>query len=176
MKIYVDMDGVLTNFKESVRNLGKEPALGLEDNATEPQKQVMYDAIEKAGPKFWASMSWTKDGKSLWDAIKKYNPVLLSSPGEFRDAPRGKEEWVKNNIPGIVLILETEKWRYAERNAILIDDTDYNVGAWEEYGGIGILHRNAITTMKKLLEVIRKRPILTLAQAIRNIIPPQPLR
>jgi len=169
IKIFVDLDSTLTNFEKAVRDLGETPATGLSDNATDEQKQAMYKAIDDASVDFWATMEWIPDGYALWELLKPYNPVLLSSPGEFRDAPGGKQEWVNKNIPGTSLILDPKKWNYAERNAILIDDNQNNIGAWEECGGIGILHTDAISTAKKLLNLIRSKPLLTIASAVRNL-------
>jgi len=166
IKIFVDMDTTLTNFPKAVKEIGGEA--GLSPDATDIQKQDMYDRIENAGPGFWAKMEWMPDGRALWDAVSGYNPTLLSSPGEFRYAPAGKQQWVSENLPGTSLFLDTEKWRYAERDAILIDDDKDNVGAWEESGGIGILHADAPATVEKLYRIISNRK-LAAADVLRKI-------
>jgi hypothetical protein len=168
-KIYLDLDGVICDFKSSVRALGDIPALGLDDKAMEEQKDVMYKAIDKAGESFWSEMSWTEDGQELWESLKEYHPTLLSSPGQFRDAPAGKQAWVNQNIPGTPLIVDSDKWQYAERRAILIDDTQNNVGAWEEADGVGILHTDAVSTIQKLNNLIKDKPILTLSSHIKRV-------
>jgi len=167
-KIYVDLDRTLTDFESAVRALGDEAALGLEKNPTDDQRIGMYKAIQRAGTSFWSNMQWMPDGKELLAGLKQYNPVILSSPGHFRDAPAGKQEWVNNNLPGVTLICESDKWQYAERDAILIDDDKNNVGAWEEAGGIGILHTDAPSTLKKLSEVISQKK-LAVSDILRRI-------
>jgi hypothetical protein len=171
VKLFVDLDQVLTNFEQAVKDIGDEPALGLSDKATDEQVQAMYAAIDYAGAPFWANMQWMGDGQELWDKLKGYNPVLLSSPGRskggqtFRGAPAGKQEWVNNNVPGTTLICESDKWQYAERDAILIDDNKNNISAWEEAGGIGILHTDTPSTLHKLEEIISTKKL-----AVSNVL------
>jgi len=160
MKLYVDLDGVLTDFNQAVANLGEEYTAGLADDAPEDVKQKMYDAIEKAGEDFWANMKWTKDGKELWKTVEKFNPTLLSSPGKFQHAPAGKAYWVKMNIPGTSLFLSDSKAEYVDPNelSVLIDDSRNNIGGWEEKGGQGIIHTSAGDTERKLLELLWATP------------------
>lgn len=160
MKVFVDLDGCLTDFDKAVRKLGPEAAKGLEVDAPETAKQVMYDAIEKAGEPFWSQMEWKPDGKELWEIVRKFNPVLLSSPGRFTGAPSGKLLWVKNNIPGTTLFLSDNKSEYIDpyEQSVLIDDMKKNIGAWEEVGGEGILHTSTPETERKFLELLWNVP------------------
>jgi len=167
MKIYVDMDGVLTNFEDAVRDLGQ--GQGLKQDATEEEKNQMYRAIDKAGVTFWENMKWAPDGKKLWNALKKYNPVLLSSPAQFRGAPSGKLTWVNREIPGTSLFLEDQKSFYADSDAILIDDMLKNVSAWRECGGVGIHHKDADTTLAELKEILDQPRYMTVSHAIRAV-------
>lgn len=155
MKIYLDMDDVLCAWAQGVRELGPVPAEGLVPGATKEQKQVMYDAIEAAGPDWWADLKWTPDGKETWDIFKVYKPVLLSSPGKFKFAPEGKRSWVIENLPGVSLFLSNSKSEYVDpyETCILIDDNQSNIEGWAKSGGTGILHTSAQDTKKKFLEL-----------------------
>ena len=166
-KIMLDMDGVLTNFEKAVKAIGRKAARGLSDKASDEDKKFMYDSIDNAGVEFWSQMEWLEDGKKLWKFLKPYKPILLSSPGQLLYAEDGKTQWVKANIPGTTLLLEPDKYRYAERDAILIDDMLDNVTAWEEQGGTGILFEDADTTIAKLKEILPKR--IKTAEALRVI-------
>lgn len=160
--IYLDMDECLTAFDKAVTALGEEAAQGLIDDAPQEQKQKMYDAIEAAGETFWADMEWKDDGKDLWKLVEPWEPVLLSKPGKFRFAESGKIAWVKKNLPGTPLILCDDKSEYVDpyETSILIDDDKNNIGAWEEVGGIGILHSSVESTEKTLLDLLWDRPDL----------------
>jgi len=152
------MDGVLCDWKQAVRNLGPEAEAGLAENALEKDKQAMYKLIEKAGYDFWANMAWLPDGRELWDWLvtKNLRPVILSSPGKFYWAESGKAAWLNNNIPGVQYFFEENKFIFAERNAILIDDMKENVVAWEHESGLGVLHTSTESTIQKMTEIVNK--------------------
>lgn len=164
MKLFVDLDGCLTDFDQAVADLGEEYTAGLADDAPEDVKQKMYDAIEKAGEDFWAKMKWTEDGKELWALVKKLNPTILSSPGKFQSAPAGKILWIQKNIPGTSLFLSDTKSEYIDPYdlSILIDDNRDNIGGWEQGGGEAILHTSAAETERKLLELLWATPEIDL--------------
>ena len=155
LKIYCDCDNVITDFDRAVRELGDVPAEGLAENATEMQKQTMYKAIEDAGPRFWSEMEWLPEGKVFWRFLSQFDPVILTSPGEFSWAVAGRTNWMDKNLPGVSVFYEPDKFIYAERGALLIDDMKRNVGAWEMAGGIGVLFTDAVDTTNRLLDIIR---------------------
>jgi len=101
-------------------------------------------------------MEFMPDGRKLWDAIKKYDPTILSSPTRHPSSVEGKKKWLKENLPGVPYIIESKKEKYAEPGAILIDDREKNIKKWEDAGGIGILYKNAESTIKKLDEIMAK--------------------
>jgi hypothetical protein len=162
MKCYLDMDNTITAFSTTVELLGPGPAEGLSDDASELQKQVMYEAIEATGEKFWAGMPWINGGKQLWMLVQPYNPTLLTSPGLFSYAKSGKLQWIKRNIPGTPVFFSDSKSEYVDpyEPCILIDDNKTNIAAWKDEGGIGILHTSFEDTEKKLLELVWKAPVI----------------
>jgi cytidyltransferase-like protein len=150
-KIYCDMDGVLVDFEDGYKRLtGKD----IKGNHVKGDGDF-WQPITDAGVKFWAGLKWMPDGKELWSYIKSYNPEILSAPSREESSKIGKHVWIKNNIPGVKLILRSaeRKQELAEPNAILIDDRKDNIEQWINAGGIGILHTSAddtITQLKKL--------------------------
>lgn len=169
LKIYLDMDDTITGFSEAVKALGA--GSGLDMDALDEDRQRMYTAIEEAGEEFWAKMPWKEEGKELWNFLKPYHPVLLSSPGKFRDAEPGKQTWINRELPGVTLICDAEKYRYAERGSILIDDMKDNIEAWKEAGGTGILFTSVSDTKEKLQDLLKK-PVIkmrTLAEEVKAI-------
>jgi cytidyltransferase-like protein len=150
-KIYCDMDGVIVDFEDGYKRLtGKD----IKGNHVKGDGDF-WQPITDAGVKFWAGLKWMPDGKELWSYIKPYNPEILSAPSREESSKIGKHVWIKNNIPGIKLILRSanRKQELAEPNTILIDDRKDNIEQWVNAGGIGILHTSAddtITQLKKL--------------------------
>jgi hypothetical protein len=162
MKLYLDLDGVLTGFQTAVESLGPAAAEGLLEDASELQEQVMYDAIEEAGEKFWSTLPWAREGKQLWVLVQPFNPTLLTSPGLFTYAKSGKLLWIKRNIPGTPIFFSDSKSEYVDRYepCVLIDDNKNNIAAWKEEGGVGILHTSLESTEKELLELMWEAPVI----------------
>ena len=111
-------------------------------------------ALISNNQELWEDLSWMEDGHKLWNFIKEWNPIILSSPVDS-DSIEGKQNWIKNNLGNnIKSIFEKDKWKYANSKSILIDDYNFNIDNWEEHNGIGILHKNASKTIKQLKEIL----------------------
>jgi len=151
--IYSDMDGVITDFDERFMKYSK----GIPPSQYESKngKEAFWDLITKEGVKFWVGMDWMSDGRTYWDYIKKYNPILLSAPSREESSRLGKRLWVKKNLPGTKLMLAyaKDKQKEAAPNHILIDDRKSNIDEWRANGGIGILHTSAASTIKQLQDL-----------------------
>jgi hypothetical protein len=152
-EIYSDMDGVLTDFDAQFMKASDGiPPSEYEKNFG---KSGFWELIDGKGVGFWVGMPWMSDGKIYWDYIKKYNPILLSSPSRSQTSRLGKRLWVKNNMPGVKLILAQakDKQNYAQKDRILIDDRPSNIDQWRASGGVGILHISASDTIRQLKEL-----------------------
>ena len=153
LKIYCDMDGVLTDFDKqftdsiSVWNTKKF----IEKNGLDE----FWKEIDGKGVGFWVGMKWMEDGKTLWEyLVENHQDVeLLSSPSRSEHSRLGKHLWVRNHKLGVKLNLaySKNKQKYAASNHILIDDRKDNIEDWESKGGIGILHTSAAETITQLL-------------------------
>lgn len=152
-KIYLDMDGVLTDFVESFRRIDGRPTTEVEKEGDE----AFWEHVKKGGLKFWADMPWIKGSKKLWSYVKNKDVTILSAPARrLPDSPKGKEIWVGRELkptPNLILKRAREKQEYASPNSILIDDLKKNVDAWNRAGGIGILFKNPNQVIKKLKEL-----------------------
>ena len=147
-KIYCDLDNTLTDFNKAYTDLGYN--IHVKGDYT-PE---FYKNLSRAGEKFWSLMPWIKDGKELWNFIKKYNPTILSAPTHDPTSKSGKIKWIKRELgSNIEYILEWDKYKYAKPNHILIDDSESKITPWKEHGGIGILHTSARDTIEQLLEL-----------------------
>lgn len=137
--VYVDMDGVLCDFEGGFEKLMGAPL-------TSETKKQFWKTLKKLSEEkhieYWANLDWTNQGKQLWQAVSKYSPIILSSPGTSMRQPieAGKSRWLKKHLnpqPSGV-IFETEKEKYADKTKILIDDRDKVLNPWMAAGGIGI--------------------------------------
>ena len=154
-QIFCDMDGVLCDFDARFKELNPEKlsAKQYQDKYGIEKFWNLIDVENKV--KFWVGIKWMSDGKQLWEYISKYNPTLLSAPSRNPASRLGKRLWVKNNLPGVKLILASaeKKQNYSKGNKILIDDRPDNIEQWRSKGGIGILHTSAADTIKQLQNI-----------------------
>ena len=149
--IFIDMDGVLTNFEGRF-----EQFAGVTPDEFMSQKTIQYgekkaneefwDLVDKQiGVRFWAGMPWMPEGEELFKYIKKYKPSILTSPSREESSRIGKGVWVKRNMSGVPVKFgygANGKAKYAGSNKILIDDREDNISAWKAAGGIGILFKS----------------------------------
>jgi hypothetical protein len=149
-KLYCDLDGVLADFDKRFEYFSSlKPSEYEKKYGTEK----FWDLIDnKIGVQFWENIPWMPEGRELWKYIKKYNPIILSSPSRSNTSRLGKKHWVKNNIPDTELILSYAKNKpnYATDDSILIDDRADTIQKWKERGGIGILFRSTYQTINDL--------------------------
>ena len=156
LKIYCDMDGVLTDFNKQFAELHPwSPEKFTEKNG----KDEFWELIDGRGVGFWVGMDWMEDGKELFKFItENFHVELLSSPSRAEHSRLGKRLWVRNHKLGVKLNLaySYNKQKYAAPSHILIDDRKDNIEQWESKGGIGILH----TSAKETIECLRKKVTL----------------
>ena len=153
-KIYVDMDGVLTDWeKQFKRYSGGVP---VETYEAEHGSVNRYEFVKKNSPGFYATMDWMADGKLLYSFLKDL-PIEILSHATDPQSAEGKVQWLTNNgikaKPNLVPN-RSDKKKYADQNAILIDDKTETIDEFNKTGGIGILHTDAVTTINKLKDIL----------------------
>lgn len=173
IRLFCDMDGVLTDFDRGFKRLrANEDHLKPKEYEKKHGKNSIWPLIDHRGIKFWKRLPWKKDGRELWDYIKRYTPIILSAPSKSPDSVKGKLYWLKLNL-GIneknpakkveewdgsqKVILTADKGAFAKsKNDILIDDRRPNIDKWTEAGGTGILHNDSTDTIRILEEILAK--------------------
>jgi len=159
-KIFLDMDGVLCDFERAMKVID----LGLfVQHKIDNSKS--WGMIGNAGVEYWSDMPWTPDGKLLWSKLKSLKPTILSSTPRLergvvhQNAKEGKRIWLQRELGNdmakraMIVPYKKLKQKYSGKRNILIDDFRSNIEDWENKGGIGILHKDALTTIKKLKEL-----------------------
>ena len=153
-RIYCDMDGVICDFVLAAKRATGQNWLGLRSGQD-------WESIKRT-KNFWSTMPWTRDGRQLWNFIKKYQPHILSAYSiEDPNCIPGKRKWLKSNLGYtqnfmINIVRRREKKNFAmnkRQPAILIDDYPKNVQQFKSAGGIGILHSNTQTTISQLRKI-----------------------
>lgn len=147
--IYCDMDGVLTDFEHQWKTFSKSN-LDPDQFKDKYGESKFWEMIDSFGLDFWKDMKFMVDGKELWNYIKKYDPIILTSPSHNKVSEVGKNKWVKDNLGLNKIIFSHSKEEYAAKNRILIDDRESNINKWKLHGGIGILHSTTKNTIEEL--------------------------
>jgi FMN phosphatase YigB (HAD superfamily) len=149
--IFVDLDGVLVDFERGVREVtGKE--------AHEMPPHVMWRQLART-PDFYANLQWTADGRSLWDYVRHYDPIILTGLPMGNWARTQKLAWcareLGNAVP-VVTCMSRHKAREAQAHLLdgtrplIIDDRESILESWEQMGGTFILHRSTEETVRAL--------------------------
>jgi 5'-nucleotidase len=153
MKIYLDMDGVIADFDRHYRELYKMSPKEADD------KKAFYKLFDHfIATEQFAKLPMMQNAKLLLEFLNGTGvpvEILSSTASEKRHdaiAPQ-KTEWLLkhgihypiNFVPGKRL-----KRTFAKPEHLLIDDTSVNIDQWRENGGIGILHKDALTTIDTL--------------------------
>ena len=148
-KIYLDMDGVITDFDQQFKELtGVDPRTFEAKHGTD----MFWQEIDKAGVGFWRGMKWMDGGEALYNRVSQFDHELLSSPSRGDSSKIGKRLWRRDKTPSTKLTLaySARKKNYAAPNHILIDDRVDNIKQWEDAGGIGILYTSFDQANKEL--------------------------
>jgi hypothetical protein len=141
-RLFLDMDGVLTNWEKQYKKFGGKPYQTSEDIDWGVTKSF----------EFWATMEWLPGGKELWETLAPLRPIILSSPGYANFAKEGKMDWVRREIgSGVQVILEADKYNYADSRSLLVDDMKHNIEGWGSHGGIPLLYSGSVSKLSREL-------------------------
>lgn len=152
-KIYLDMDGVLTNFEDRyTRKFGMTPKESRDQKEFSPNWTSFVTDAE------FATLDWFPGGQKLIRFVKSLGvPVeILSSSGGKKfhaEVTSQKITWLCNNgIPFTANIVPGRRLKrdYATPTTILIDDTPDVIESFNAAGGIGILHSDVEETIREI--------------------------
>lgn len=168
MKIYLDMDGVLSDLVPDLIILHHDK--GYVDNILKNWTPGEYDLskilkvpkdkiFSSTTVEFWTNLRKTPECDSLISLLKNYfdfkDISVLTSPAN-KESVIGKKEWMKKNLPEIKKVILTHvKEKYADSNNILIDDSDDKINSFKKAGGIGILFPRIWNSNYKILNPLK---------------------
>lgn len=158
-RIFIDMDGVLADF---IRGVEMPQYLG-EPLTNDDAGHTTYDIRkeELTNKRLFANLPPMVDMYDLLAYVRHCDVPweILTAAGEVNRelVVFDKNEWIKRyvdpTVPVTCTFTGTQKAAYAYEGSVLIDDRQKNIDAWENAGGIGIVHtsaKNTITTLKDL--------------------------
>jgi 5'-nucleotidase len=153
MRIYLDLDGVMADFDTHfVDHFGVDPQ-SLDDD-------VMWKMIN-GYHNFYANLPLMKDALELFNALEGENVTILTAcpKSNYKNAAIQKRAWVRKHLSESITVIPmmggvNKALFMHEPGDILIDDMMKNCKAWEELGGVAIVHKNAADTLAKLKEIV----------------------
>ena len=165
MRLYVDLDGVLADFKGLAQSI-----LGKSDYTKKELWSTLKPYLQTG--EFWMSLSKMPDANILWSAIKDKDPIILTATGHIAPdvAAKYKTKWVRKhfgNVPVIAVRNAKDKLAYAVDGSILIDDRYDTIQGWDRAGGIGIFHTSAKQTIKQLPSSLREDVVAKFKKTIK---------
>ncbi len=150
--LYVDMDGVLTDFNGQCKIYNID--------LTNLDKMKKWRQISKVNYDFWETMTMLSGVIQFWMKIETFNPIILSAPmdemGEdkLNECIFAKKSWLSKYLGDDVAtnaIIDSNKAKYCKKNDILIDDYLKYINPWIKAGGIGIHHKGNLNDTYKIL-------------------------
>jgi len=160
-KIYLDMDGVLSDFEKKFIEYYGQLSLAKRD-----RKQWSKDwedfVLNKKG---FEKLEWFPGGQELLSYLRKHSSLhieILSSSGGERfngEVTVQKIKWLRkhgihykaNIVPG-----RKKKAEYATSDSLIIDDTPDVVRYFTQAGGQAILHKDVKETIQTLDSLLNK--------------------
>ena len=153
--IYLDMDGVLSDFMARYRELNgewKQDAEGHRSNNWSRFCEGGHFATLDVWPGWYALTSYI----DVIAPMEKIRVEILTSTGgaEFHDqVAKDKQTWCLNHglhykvnaVPG-----RWKKLEWARPGALLIDDTVDVINEFNDAGGLAILHTDVDSTIREL--------------------------
>ena len=162
-KVFFDMDGVLADFDNGVRELcGMEPSS--QGNDWKPgDDDLMWEKI-RGVEQFYDKLQLMPGAKEMFDRVyEKYGEncqILTGIPKPKRGiltAGDDKTIWSHRLLSKdlvVNIVFREQKPDYCKgKDCILIDDLEGNIADWEKTGGTGIVHKSAEETIRKLMEM-----------------------
>lgn len=159
--IFMDLDGVLSNWLQAACDVcdidldDDRIRKDIKDNDGQLDNYVeegnLWDNIENAGVDFWSKMELFSWSKKLYKEVEKVADefAILSSPGKFpavaAPACHGKALWLEEHFNNKEQYLfGYKKFLCANKDTILIDDSQRKIEPFKEAGGYGFLWPNPL--------------------------------
>ena len=149
--IYLDMDGVIADFVKRYKELYR-----MEPKEAEKKKEFNKFFDEFIATKQFETLDLMPGAMDGLTFLRKHltvpTQILSSTANETRYDEISKQKLIWLNTHGVTFSAnfvpgKRHKYKFAGPDKIIIDDTESVINQWKEAGGIGILHKDWVTTL-----------------------------
>lgn len=168
-KLYLDMDGVLSDFDRSLATLGVNNESHFihlpKDQWTPAQTDLDRRVREKMEDiDFWHDMAPMPDAYELWSYARTHDTYILTATPNITtirdEIAAAKRAWIQKHLDPlfdpsrIIVCLRAEKKEFACPASILVDDMKANCDDWMTHQGLAVHHTSAATSIKQISEIV----------------------
>jgi hypothetical protein len=149
--IYLDLDGVVADFVKRYKELYR-----MEPKEAEKKKEFNKFFDEFIATKQFETLDLMPGAMDGLTFLRKHltvpTQILSSTANEARYDDISKQKLIWLNTHGITFTPnfvpgKRHKYKFAAPDKIIIDDTESVINDWKKAGGIGILHKDWVTTL-----------------------------
>lgn len=179
MNILLDLDDVLVDFTGAACGVhghdfetlmkDKDPGTWGLHSHLGVTKEEFWAPIQAAGEDYWAELrnhDWYDELIALATFYDE-DWQIVSTPARHPTCWSGKKRWADRNQVSPKLNLMRQKWRWANKNTVLIDDKPENCELFTQHGGYALLfpqynnpafeqRHDPIVSIKTGLEMVKK--------------------
>ena len=150
MTVFLDLDGVCSNFEKGLEKIFNKPY-----NKRSPLIKThqwygislkdQWEKIDAQGYEWWADLEtepWFLDLKSMIKSFTNDIVILTACPRYAEHAAKGKVLWIRKHFglhQDFIITKSSLKKHCARPDSVLIDDNDTNIQEFNKYQGKGIL-------------------------------------
>ena len=163
--IFMDLDGVLVDLRKGLsEKVGKKLDFIHSDEFVTIFKNYVHNLSFGHAVQFWAELPPTEGYLELWQSVKYYKPLILTSVSNKLPAIYGKELWCRKylEIDSSRIFCSKnskEKKYYASKKSLLVDDFIDNVEEFVAAGGSAIHHVETASTIEQINSFIQKHSL-----------------
>jgi hypothetical protein len=149
--IYLDLDGVVADFVKRYKELYR-----MEPKEAEKKKEFNKFFDEFIATKQFETLDLMPGAMDGLTFLRKHltvpTQILSSTANEARYDDISKQKLIWLNTHGVTFSTnfvpgKRHKYKFAGPDKIIIDDTESVIDDWKKAGGIGILHKDWVTTL-----------------------------
>jgi 5'(3')-deoxyribonucleotidase len=172
-RVFLDMDGVLVDWLNGIREFAGKPESFYDCFRTAPETlgheamDKLFGGREKLGQiqnerpvEWWLNLKFFPWAEYLISEVKKNFPVaFLTSPGHCANAAAAKVLWQQKHYPEIPIIICKHKYLVADEGKVLIDDDAWQTSRFDQAKGFAIQFPNQFRMEQHKLDVIKSSVI-----------------